>query len=172
MTSPGNEERSPSTAQDTAAAVADPVWTASEGPFRGCSIAGALDVIGDRWSLLVIREVASGRQRFTDIAQGTGAPRDVLTARLRKLEAEGILERRLYQDRPARYEYLLTAAGVDLVPILLALREWGDRHVAGEPSVIVVHSCGARLVRETSCAACGGPVRLEDLSLTRHPAGS
>ena len=93
-----------------------------------CGIADALEVVGDRWSLLVLREVALGVHRFAAIQAKTGAPRAVLTARLRKLESEGVLARQRYSERPPRDEYLLTDAGRALLPVLVALREWGERH--------------------------------------------
>jgi DNA-binding HxlR family transcriptional regulator len=99
------------------------------GAPRVCSIADALEVVGERWSLLVLRELSFGVHRFKDIQVNTGAPRETLALRLRKLEEAGIIERRRYCDRPPRDEYMLTAAGRDLVPVLVALREWGERHV-------------------------------------------
>ncbi|HEU4400441.1 MAG TPA: helix-turn-helix domain-containing protein, partial [Actinomycetota bacterium] len=78
---------------------------------RVCSITDALSIVGDRYALLVARELRYGQTRFQDIAAGTGAPRDVLTARLRKLEEAGVIERRRYSEHPPRYEYLLTEAG-------------------------------------------------------------
>jgi DNA-binding HxlR family transcriptional regulator len=96
--------------------------------------------------LLVAREIRHGHTRFQDIAMSTGAPRDVLTARLRKLEQAGVIERRQYSQRPPRHEYLLTDAGQALRPILLALKEWGDRYVnPGAKPVIFQHTCGARV---------------------------
>ena len=92
---------------------------------RVCSITDALSIVGDRYALLVARELRYGLTRFQDIAASTGAPRDVLTSRLRKLEQAGVIERRPYCEHPPRYEYLLTDAGRDLQPILLALKEWG-----------------------------------------------
>jgi DNA-binding HxlR family transcriptional regulator len=89
---------------------------------RICSIADALDVVGERWSLLVLRELSFGVHRFQDIQVNTGAPRETLAQ-------TGIIERRRYSDHPPRDEYLLTAAGRDLTPVLTALREWGERHV-------------------------------------------
>ena len=99
------------------------------GAPRACSIADALEVVGERWSLLVLRELGFGVQRFTDIQVNTGAPRETLMLRLRRLEEAGIIERRRYSERPPRDEYVLTAAGRDLAPVLRALREWGERHV-------------------------------------------
>jgi DNA-binding HxlR family transcriptional regulator len=99
------------------------------GAPRVCPIADALDVVGERWSLLVVRELAFGVHRFKDIQQNTGAPRETLALRLRRLEEAGIIERRRYCDRPPRDEYVLTDAGRDLFPALAALRAWGERHV-------------------------------------------
>ena len=99
-----------------------------DGP-RNCSVARTLEVVGDRWSLLVIREALLGAHRFDQMQRGTGAPRDILAARLRKLVETGVLERRRYQERPPRFEYHLTEAGRDLHPVITALRQWGDRHV-------------------------------------------
>jgi DNA-binding HxlR family transcriptional regulator len=99
------------------------------GAPRVCSIADALEVVGERWSLLVLRELSFGVHRFKDIQVNTGTPRETLALRLRKLEEAGIIERRRYCDRPPRDEYVLTASGRDLAPVLVALREWGERHV-------------------------------------------
>ena len=96
---------------------------------RVCSIADALEVVGERWSLLVLRELGFGVHRFKDIQINTGAPRETLALRLHKLEEAGVIERRRYCDRPPRDEYLPTAAGRELLPVLAALREWGERHV-------------------------------------------
>ena len=98
---------------------------------RECSVARTLEVVGEKWTLLALRELMLGVHRFDEIAGYTGAPRDILTTRLRKLEANGLIERQLYQERPARYEYHLTALGRSLVPVVTMLREWGDRHLAG-----------------------------------------
>ncbi len=95
---------------------------------RVCGIADALGVVGDRWSLLVLRELGFGVTRFTDIRAHTGAPREVLTARLRKLETAGLITRRRYSDRPPRDEYVLTESGRALTPVLSALRHWGEQY--------------------------------------------
>jgi DNA-binding HxlR family transcriptional regulator len=102
--------------------------TARTGP-RTCSIADALDVVGERWSLLVLRELGFGVHRFKEIQINTGAPRETLALRLRTLEAAGIIERRQYSERPPRDEYVLTEAGEELGPVLGALRAWGGKHV-------------------------------------------
>ncbi len=102
---------------------------------RVCSIADALEVVGERWSLLVLREISFGVHRFTDIQVNTGAPRETLALRLRKLEEAGVIERRQYSDHPPRDEYLLTHAGRELTPVLTALREWGERHVTPDGEI-------------------------------------
>jgi DNA-binding HxlR family transcriptional regulator len=123
---------------------------------RRCSIASALDVVGEKWSLLVVRELLFGVRRFNDIAANTGAPRDILTTRLRRLEGLGVLERRAYSERPARYEYRLTEAGKELQPVMLALKRWGDEHVMDEPlPAVFEHTCGEAFVAQTHCRACG-----------------
>ena len=100
---------------------------------RPCSVADALAVIGEKWSLLVIRELAFNIHRFDAIAKNTGAPRDILTSRLRRLETAGIVEKRQYQERPVRFEYHLTQAGDELRPVLLSIAQWGDKWVSDTP---------------------------------------
>ena len=135
----------------------DPELTREDGA-RVCAIADALELIGDRWSLLVVRELGFGVRRFTGIQRNTGAPREVLTARLRKLEQVGIVTRRPYSEHPPRYEYHLTQAGRELFPVMLALREWGDKWAVASPSIEVKHDCGHVLEVDRSCRHCGGPV--------------
>jgi DNA-binding HxlR family transcriptional regulator len=98
---------------------------------RACPIADALDLVGDRWSLLVLRELGFGVLRFNDIRRHTGIARDRLSNRLRQLEADGLIARRLYHEHPPRYEYMLTEAGQALTPVLRALREWGEAYLTG-----------------------------------------
>lgn len=96
-------------------------------PGRPCPMAATLELVGERWSLLVVRELWMGSHRFTDVVQGLGAPRDRVAARLRSLEAAGVVERRQVGEG-SRHEYHLTAAGRDLAPVLLALLAWGSAH--------------------------------------------
>ncbi|MDX1882051.1 helix-turn-helix domain-containing protein [Mycolicibacterium sp. 120270] len=100
----------------------------SELPGRPCPIAAALELVGERWALLVVREIALGADRFSDIVAGTGAPRDRIAARLKALEAAGVIARTPYRDGPVRYSYRLTESGEALLPVLDALLEWGKRH--------------------------------------------
>jgi DNA-binding HxlR family transcriptional regulator len=120
-------------------------------PGRPCPIAASLEVVGERWSLLVVREVALGNHRFSEIARGTGAPRDRLSARLRTLVEAGVLEHRPDGG------YHLTGAGRDLVPTLQALLQWGNRWLADEPPVVLEHA-GHRVDAEWVCRTCGEPV--------------
>ena len=131
---------------------------------RACSIARALDIVGEKWALLAVREVFLGNRRFDEMIRRTGAPRDTLAARLRTLVASGILERRQYSEHPARYEYRLTEAGRDLYPVIVTLMRWGDKHLAGEdgPPLILEHHCGHRLEARLVCESCGEAVDPRD----------
>ena len=115
---------------------------------RTCSIARSLAVVGERWALLVVREVSLGVRRFSDIQAATGAPPAVLSDRLRALVEAGVLETGPYQEPGSRVrlEYRLTAAGRDLQPVLTALKDWGDAHLVDErgvPAVTRHVECGA-----------------------------
>ena len=101
----------------------------AELPGRPCPIAASLELVGERWALLVVREIAMGSTRFGDIVRGTGAPRDRIAARLKALEAAGVIGRIAYQERPERFDYHLTESGQDLLSVLDALLAWGDKHV-------------------------------------------
>jgi DNA-binding HxlR family transcriptional regulator len=138
--------------------------TASDSTPRVCSIARTLDIVGEKWALLAVREVFLGNRRFDEMVRRTGAPRDTLAARLRTLVASGILERRQYLEHPARYEYRLTDAGRDLYPVIVSLLRWGDEHLAGDdgPPLVLEHRCGHRLVAQLMCEACGEPVEARD----------
>lgn len=133
---------------------------------RQCSVADTLAIVGDRWSLLVVRELVFGEHRFDAIQRRTGAARDVLAARLRKLEDAGIIGRRRYSVHPPRHEYLLTQAGRDLWPVLLALQAWGDRHLNpnAEP-VVLRHTCGHAFHAVPACQACGHPLGDGELAI-------
>jgi DNA-binding HxlR family transcriptional regulator len=134
-------------------------------PGRPCSVAAALGLVGEKWALLAIREISFGNRRFDVIARNTGAPRDRLAARLRALEAAGVVARRRYSDHPPRYEYELTEAGRELRPVLTALRTWGDRWAVDAPPAAFAHSCGHDLDAALVCRHCGGEVRSDDLEL-------
>jgi DNA-binding HxlR family transcriptional regulator len=132
---------------------------------RACSIARTLEIVGEKWALLAVREVFLGNRRFDEMVRLTGAPRDTLAARLRTLTGAGILERRQYSEHPARYEYCLTGAGRDLYPVILSLMRWGDRYLAGDdgPPRILQHRCGHRLIPQLTCETCGEPLHPGDV---------
>ena len=134
--------------------------TAASTKPRTCSIARTLDIVGEKWALLALREVFLGDRRFDEMVKRTGAPRDTLAARLRTLVNAGVLERRPYSEHPARFEYHLTDAGRELYPVILTLMRWGDSHLTGEtgPPLVLEHQCGHRLVAEVVCEACREPV--------------
>lgn len=133
---------------------------------RRCSIQSALDLVGDRWSLLVMRELAFGNHRFGQIQAATGAPKDILSARLRKLEQVGVVVRDRDPDRPKRLVYRATKAGRELTPLILQLKEWGDRHVnPGHEPLVTQHVCGATFHPRVHCAACGEQLHPNELTV-------
>lgn len=136
------------------------------------SIAGTLELIGDRWTFLILRDAFRGVRRFADFRSGLGIARNVLTDRLQRLVAAGILRRHLYCERPPRYEYRLTAKGIDLSPALVALKRWGDRHLqAGEPPQLFVHGdCGHPLDQVFVCWHCDRTVTPAGIRSERRSA--
>jgi DNA-binding HxlR family transcriptional regulator len=142
-------------------------------PFedQNCSIAGSLAVIGERWTLLVMREVLLGRRRFQDIRRNTGIATNILSDRLATLVEHGVLERRLYNEHPESHEYVPTAKGLDVHPVLVALLQWGDRHVAeaGPPRVFVHASCGHDADPRLVCAHCAEPIETGELRVRPGP---
>jgi len=132
---------------------------------RVCSIARTLDIVGEKWALLAVREVFLGNRTFDEMVRRTGAPRDTLAARLRTLVGAGILERRRYSEHPARFEYHLTTAGRDLYPVIVTLMRWGDQYLAGDdgPPLVLQHRCGHQVQAEVVCQACGEPLEARDV---------
>jgi DNA-binding HxlR family transcriptional regulator len=127
-----------------------------------CSIAGAMEAIGDRWAMLVLRDLAFGVRRYDELRVTSGIPTTTLASRLKHLEAHGLVEKRAYQDHPPRFEYRLTPKGRDLSTVLAALREWGDRWDAtgyGAPTVEMIdRESGRRLRLGLMDAQTGQPV--------------
>jgi DNA-binding HxlR family transcriptional regulator len=137
----------------------------SDYPGQFCSIAKSLEVIGERWSLLIVRDILNGHRRFGEIQASLGIARNVLSARLQGLVDEDILERRAYQESPPRHEYFLTEKGLDLWPALIALMHWGDRYSAGPegpPRLIVHKECGGEVNDRGICEACGETLNARD----------
>jgi DNA-binding HxlR family transcriptional regulator len=140
-----------------------------------CSIARTLDVIGEPWSPLILRDVFVGIDRFDKIQADLGISRKVLTERLKWLVESGVLERRQYETHPPRYEYVLTAKGTELVDLLMVMVAWGDRWAdggAGPPVLYRHRACGQISHVELRCAHCGAPMRARDVELLPGPGAT
>lgn len=138
-----------------------------------CTIARTLSVIGDRWTLLVLRDAFLGTRRFEVFERSLGLSRPRLADRLAKLVRHGVLRRERYQARPPRWEYRLTEKGLDLYPVVVTLAEWGDRHMAGRkgPPVERVHrACGRATRLRLTCEHCGATVGARDVTVRPGPA--
>ena len=138
-----------------------------------CSIARSLEIVGERWTLLVLRDAFLGIRRFDDFQRDLGVARNVLADRLARLVDEGILERRPYSERPPRHEYFLTEAGLDLWPVLVAMLGWGDRNIARPegPPMTIVHKgdCGGTVTDHRTCDKCGAELEVRDVEVLDGP---
>jgi DNA-binding HxlR family transcriptional regulator len=145
-----------------------------EGDDTLCPIAHSTGLVGDRWSILIVRELLMGQTRFQDLQAQTGATSQMLAARLKRLEADGLIERRAYSQRPLRHEYRLTPKGVNLMPVILALRTWGEawcKPAGQELAVRMFHrSCGSELDLSGRCPSCEGLVAWTDMRAQPTPA--
>ncbi len=140
-----------------------------------CSIAGALEVVGERWSLLIVRDVLLGLRRFEEMQADLGIARNVLQTRLTRLVDQRVLEKRLYQERPPRYEYHLTEKGLDLWPTIVALMKWGDEHAApkaGPPVLLEHRGCGGPVDGHRTCVVCGARLSAHDVVARPGPGAS
>lgn len=137
---------------------------------RPCPLAAALDILGERWSLLALREIGYGVHRFARIAGYTGASRDILADRLRKLEAAGVIERRQYSEHPPRHEYHLTQAGRELFPVMVTLHQWGEKWAVDTPALTHRHACRQPAQIDLVCHHCGQPVTPD--TIRAEPAGA
>ncbi|MGR7003413.1 winged helix-turn-helix transcriptional regulator [Yinghuangia aomiensis] len=138
-----------------------------------CSIARAVDLLGDWWTPLVLREAVFGSRRFEEFQRNLGIGRNVLAQRLNRLVDEGLMDRVPYQDRPLRHEYVLTAKGRDFFPVLAAIIAWGDTWLAddeGAPVVLRHRPCGHETHAQVVCAECGDALRVEDVEALAAPA--
>jgi DNA-binding HxlR family transcriptional regulator len=134
-----------------------------------CSIARSLELIGDRWTLLIVRDLMLGLTRFDQFLESLGVASNVLTDRLNRLVDDGIVERVRYSERPERFEYRLTPKGRELRVVLLALMQWGDRHVSDEPPRVARRRSDRSRVSVAVVAADGSPVAQGDLELVPGP---
>jgi DNA-binding HxlR family transcriptional regulator len=139
---------------------------------QNCSIARALELVGERWTMLVLRDVFLGVRRFEELQRSLGVARNVLAARLDRLVEEGILEKAPYRERPVRHEYRLTDKGLDLWPVMVELLRWGDRHAApatGPPVLIRHRGCDGTLGERRICTSCGKPLDIHDVRAEAGP---
>jgi DNA-binding HxlR family transcriptional regulator len=138
-----------------------------------CSIARTLDVAGEPWTPLIVRDVWVGIDRFDQIQADLGISTKVLSERLKSLVANGILERRLYSERPPRHEYALTDKGSELCAVLMAMTAWGDKHAAdadGPPVLLRHRDCGHLMTPQVRCSACGEPIDGANVTVEPGPA--
>lgn len=137
-----------------------------------CPVASTLEVVGERWTLLILRDVFMGIRRFEALQRDLGVARNVLQARLERLVEEGILVKRPYQERPLRCEYRLTEKGADLWPVLVALLKWGDRYgLQGERPIVLQHrGCGGEIDDRRRCRSCAADVSVTEAIAIRTGA--
>ena len=139
---------------------------------EACSVARTVSVIGDRWTLLVLRDCFLRIRRFEDFQARLGITRPVLADRLRKLVAAGVLEKVAYQQRPIRHEYRLTEKGLALHPVLMAIVHWGDEFMSGDEGRPLLHrhkACGHLFDPVTSCSVCGEAVQAREVTVEPGP---
>ena len=138
-----------------------------------CSIARSVEILGEWWTLAIVRDVFFGVRRFDDLVADLGISRGVLTDRLSTLVDHGVLERRRYQERPERFEYRLTEKGRDLYPVLVALMHWGDTWLSAEtggPPVVLTHTrCGHDITGPILCPGCHQPVEPREIAVAEGP---
>lgn len=135
-----------------------------------CSVARTWSVIGERWTVLILREAFRGTARFDDFQRNLDIGRNLLSDRLRLLVDEGIFARERYQERPERHEYRLTQKGLDLYPVLLSLMKWGDAYKVDTPPVRLVHkACGHRSRPQMVCDHCAEPITYFDMRAEYEP---
>lgn len=137
-----------------------------------CSVARSVAVIGDRWTLMILRDLFLGVRRFEDFERRLGISRSIIAERLKLLTDEGVLRREAYQDRPLRYEYRLTEKGLALHPVVMAIVHWGDTYYAGEAGPPLLHrhrACGCDFTPVMTCSECGEPLRPRDVEVRTGP---
>jgi DNA-binding HxlR family transcriptional regulator len=161
----------------------DPVNAGSRQPSEGamkwdelaaqpCSVARSLAVIGDRWTLMILRDCFLGVRRFEAFQARLGISRTIVADRLKLLVDEGVLRRAAYQEAPVRHEYRLTEKGLDLYPVVMAIVNWGDRHYAGADGPPILHrhkACGCDFHPVSTCSACGGALDAREVEVRPGP---
>jgi DNA-binding HxlR family transcriptional regulator len=141
-------------------------------PNQYCPMAATLEVIGERWTILIVRDLFLGLRRFDDLQRKLGVARNILQSRLERLIEHGVVRREPYQEHPVRYEYRLTEKGIDLWPVLMSLLQWGDRYaIEGERPMIIAHrGCGGELDDRRRCLRCGADVSAREVLAVRTGA--
>ena len=136
-----------------------------------CSVARTLELVGERWSLLIVRDAFLGLSRFDELQRSLGVAPNILATRLDRLTEAGIMEKRRYSERPERFDYTLTAKGRDLYPVIAALMEWGDRYVSPMPPRLVTHRAdGGRVRVRVMCDECESELDRSQIEARRNPA--
>jgi DNA-binding HxlR family transcriptional regulator len=141
--------------------------------FDADSVGRTLDLVGDHWTLMIMREAFFGVRRYGQLARNLGIPRPTLSARLRSMVDSGLLERTRYASSPDRYEYRLTQAGRDLFPATVLLMRWGDKYLAGPegPPIVLRHNdCGKPADPALTCGACGKRITIHNVIPEPGPA--
>lgn len=139
---------------------------------QACSVARSVAVIGDRWTLMLLRDCFLGVRRFEDFERRLGISRSIIAERLKGLVEEGVLRREAYQDNPVRHEYRLTDKGLALHPVMMAIVHWGDVHYAGEAGPPLIHrhrACGCDFAPLQTCSECGEGVSARDVEVRPGP---
>lgn len=140
-----------------------------------CSIARSVAVIGDRWTLMILRDAFLGVRRFEAFQTRLGISRTIIAERLKLLVDEGVLTKAPYQDRPVRHEYRLTQKGLDLYPVVMSIVHWGDRHYAGEAGAPLLHrhkTCGCDFAPVMTCSECHAPVGAREVETRPGPGAA
>ena len=135
---------------------------------QDCSMSRSVAVIGDRWTLMILRDLFLGVRRFEDFERRLGISRSIIADRLKLLVEEGVLRKEVYQDRPVRHEYRLTDKGLALHPVMMAIVHWGDEHYAGEAGPPMLHrhrACGCDFKPVLTCSECGEAVAAREVEV-------
>ena len=147
----------------------------SELADQPCSVARSVAVIGDRWTLMILRDLFLGIRRFEDFERRLRISRSIIADRLKHLVDEGVLRKEAYQENPVRHEYRLTDKGRALHPVIMSIVHWGDTHYAGEAGPPLLHqhkACGCDFSPVLSCSECGDPVGARDVEVRIGPGGA
>ncbi|HEX4033112.1 MAG TPA: helix-turn-helix domain-containing protein [Solirubrobacteraceae bacterium] len=138
-----------------------------------CSVARTLELVGERWTLLIVRDAFLGRRRFEEFQRSLGVARNILATRLERLVEAGILRRERYSEHPPRDEYRLTEKGIDLWPVIFELVQWGDRYEApaGPPVLLSHRGCSGLIDAHRRCQTCGAEVGAREVRALAGPGG-